>query len=268
VLEQLEQQALRPATPAWAVSRIAIQRAWLHLAGADPTAPVPAEVLAWVRQCGLGPDDSPSAEHERAHLLLARVLLLMPDQRAAGLRLVARLLAAAETAGRVQLAIALLALRSVGLALAGERDEALTVLARALALGEPEGFIRSFVDLGPPMAALLTRLRATGRRTAGPAPSVAPAYLDRLLAALPRTEVRGLRTEGGSSDSILVEALSAREIEVLRLVAEGQANKEIARQLIMAEATVKAHLTHIFGKLGVTRRTEAVAIARALGVLP
>jgi LuxR family maltose regulon positive regulatory protein len=265
-LTELEEIALGPGVPAWLIGEGTWQRAWLELAQAGPTSPPVA--LAWALQDKPDVNAPLNADDERGHLLLARVLLQAPDRRIAGLRLLERLLAAAEAAGRTQRVIAILALQAVGLAQIGDDDRALAVLARALALGESEGFVRSFLDLGPPMVVLLRRFRARQRRSGASAdPALSRPYLSRLLASRTLVEPAQRQAPSGAARGAVVEPLTAREIDVLRLVAAGATNKEIARRLVMAEATAKTHLTHLYGKLGVSRRTEAVARARALGLL-
>ncbi len=132
-------------------------------------------------------------------------------------------------------------------------------------LAEPEGYIRIFVDEGPPMAALLSRLREQQRK------HEPTAYLDTVLAAFRGVgtayerpyEKPGQRTTAQP----LLEPLSERELEVLRLVARGASNPEIARELVLSVDTVKRHVYHIFSKLGVKNRIEALARAHALGLL-
>jgi LuxR family maltose regulon positive regulatory protein len=139
-------------------------------------------------------------------------------------------------------------------------------LERALSLAEPEGYVRTFVDEGMPMAALLRKAAAGG---------LYPDYVDKLLAAL-ESEIKDERKTPSSSpspvipgpgSSPLVEPLSGREIEVLRLIAAGLSNREIADELFLAIGTVKKHINNIFGKLNVRKRTQAVARARELGML-
>jgi LuxR family maltose regulon positive regulatory protein len=139
----------------------------------------------------------------------------------------------------------------------GERDVALEVLADALALAEPGGLIRIFVDEGAPMKELLSA--ADARRTL-------PDYVSRLLAAF-EAKPTGGETPDLPSDQPLVEPLSPRELEVLQLIAEGLSNREIGERLFIAVSTVKGHNRNIYGKLQVERRTEAVARARDLGLL-
>jgi LuxR family maltose regulon positive regulatory protein len=127
-------------------------------------------------------------------------------------------------------------------------------LREALVIGEREGFIRTFVDKGPPMAQLLAQAASRG---------VMPDYVARLLAAFDAEP----RTSQGQSSQPLSEPLSPRELEVLRLIAQGLPNSEISARLFLALDTVKGHNRRIFEKLGVQRRTEAVARARELGLV-
>jgi LuxR family maltose regulon positive regulatory protein len=133
---------------------------------------------------------------------------------------------------------------------------ALAPLARALALAEPEGYIRIFVDEGRPMEALLKEIGTEDGRQ--------QAYVSQLLAAFGAG--KAVQPSAISPQS-LVEPLSKRELEVLQLVAEGLSNREIAARLFLALSTVKGHNRVIYGKLNVSRRTEAVARARELGIL-
>ena len=132
------------------------------------------------------------------------------------------------------------------------------MLERALALAEPGGFIRVFVDEGQPMAHLL--YEALSR-------DIEPDYLQQLLAAFPFAEEEQTeRQKSQAPGSILIEPLSEREIEVLHLIAEGLTNPEIATRLFLSTHTVKVHTRNIYGKLGAHNRTEAVARARSLGI--
>ncbi len=143
----------------------------------------------------------------------------------------------------------------------GEEENALHALREALAQAEPGGFVRLFVDEGPPMAHLLSRAAARG---------VMPDYIRRLLAVF---EAEGgappqeAASDSASATSPLVEPLSERELEVLHLIAQGLSNREIGERLFLALDTVKGHNRRLFDKLQVQRRTEAVARARELGLL-
>ena len=158
-------------------------------------------------------------------------------------------------------------LQALAHSIRNEDQKALTVLAQAVHLAEPEGFIRTFVDEDTAMATLLSRLRVQERRK-GPTP-----YLDTLLAAFsPGSAIhepprQSDQSTGRNTEQPLVEPLSERELEVLHLLASGYSNQEIAEVLVIALDTVKRHVTHIFEKLGVHNRVQAVARARALGLL-
>jgi len=142
----------------------------------------------------------------------------------------------------------------------GDRDAALGSLAAAVAQAEPEGILRPFLDEAEPMAALLDDLRVAARDGHEPAGGASAAFLGRLLAAFPG-RAPGPRRTG------LVEPLTEQELKVLRLLAAGRSNAELAAELFVEQSTVKTHLIHLYRKLGVGSRTRAVASARALGLL-
>jgi LuxR family transcriptional regulator, maltose regulon positive regulatory protein len=218
-----------------------------------------ATALRWVQARGLAdgaePDMAGAAYYELREielLTLARVYLAQGHADAASV-LLASLLDKAEARGRVKRVIEALALQAQALDMGGKTEEALDALGRALALARPESYVRVWVDMGPPLAALLHAALARG---------IAPEYAGRLLAAFPETEMEPVPEQPD-----LVEPLSAREMEVLRLIAQGLSNRAIAERLVIALSTVKGHTSNIYGKLGVHNRTQAVARARALGVL-
>jgi LuxR family maltose regulon positive regulatory protein len=192
-------------------------------------------------------DDALDFLHEFGHLTLARVLLAQGNPGQAE-RLLDRLLHCAESAGRMGRVIETLVLQSLALQAQNRLPQALVCLERALSLAEPEGYVRTFVDEGAPMAALLQRALARG---------VMPDYVGRLLAAF----------DQAVGAQLLIEPLTGRELEVLSLLAAGLRNQEIADQLVISLATVKRHISNIYGKLGVSHRTQAIARARALGLL-
>jgi LuxR family maltose regulon positive regulatory protein len=201
---------------------------------------------AWLpdgRDILLDPRNEVFARQEMAR---ANYLLAVGDGAGAA-EIVRALLPAAETAGRLRDVVELLLLRA-----RLEEEEAETAVRRALSLAEPGGLVRTFLDGGAAVAALLTRLK--GR------PDVPGAYLVRLLAAFaPAVE--------STANRLLVEPLSERELEVLRLMAEGFSNREIAERLYFTVGTAKKHAEHIYGKLGVNNRTQAIVRARELGVI-
>jgi LuxR family maltose regulon positive regulatory protein len=194
---------------------------------------------------------------------LAKVRALLAGTAAAGLidrhpvrqagELLQRLLPAAMAAGRVENAIQILLLQALAFQMEGDADQALGALEHALSLAEPEGYVRSFVDEGEPMARLLRRALTQG---------IAPGYAGRLLAAYGKSAA-----VASPVSQPLVEPLTERELEVLHLIAAGLSNGEIARELVIAVSTVKTHVNHIYGKLDVKSRTQAVAQAQALELL-
>jgi LuxR family maltose regulon positive regulatory protein len=137
----------------------------------------------------------------------------------------------------------------------GDRDRALAVLRSAVLRAEPEGWVRLFADEGAPMARLLSGVRGTSA-----------AYLRALISAVDGSASTGSTTTSPPKPS-LSEPLSVRELEVLTMIAGGRSTTEIAEALVVADSTVKTHTSNIFGKLGVSRRTLAVARARDLGLL-
>ncbi len=149
-------------------------------------------------------------------------------------------------------------LQAVALQAHGEKDKAVQLLCDALAIAAPGGFIRLFVDEGPPMAHLLSEAEASG---------MMPDYIGKLLAACEAEEHKSENTSYLPPAQPLIEPLSPRELEVLQLIAQGRSNQEMSERLFLALSTVKGHNRNIFGKLQVQRRTEAVARARELGLL-
>ena len=230
-----------------ASDRIDEARAALRRNGIDPTRPENA-VLG-----------TPSTELEQ--VALAR-LLLAEDRAEPALALLDRLAIRMERQGRMRRLLQILALRAVALAVLGRQGLALDTLRRALALGEPEGFVRTFVDEGAGIKPLLAELLKQGSGD-----TVSPAYLRRLLQALSLPESRRSTSAVAERVGVLLEELSQRELDVVRLLAAGCSNEELARRLALAPSTVKWHLRNIFDKLGVRSRTQAVIAAQQLRLL-
>jgi LuxR family maltose regulon positive regulatory protein len=155
--------------------------------------------------------------------------------------------------------IEILTLQALAFHAGGDTNRSMAALERALTLAEPEGFIRIFVDEGPLMARLLYKTLDR---------SIAPDYVRRLLQAFPIEEPKQVDppvSQGSEPDYI--EPLSEREIEVLQFIAEGLTNQEIGTKLFLSLHTVKTHTRNIYSKLNAHNRTEAVARARAVGIL-
>ena len=211
-----------------------------------------AAASEWLRGCVLGPTERIDLALEARHLAAVRGLLAL-DGVAEALALLARALAAAEADGRIGSLIEILVLQALAFQAQADMTRALAALEQALALAEPEGYVRTFVDEGEPMARLLHRALAQG---------IASRYVARLLAAFEKSAAARLPVAGA-----LVEPLTERELEVLRLIATGLSNREIAQELVIAVSTVKSHINHLYGKLDAQSRTQAVAKAQALDLL-
>jgi LuxR family maltose regulon positive regulatory protein len=221
----------------------------------------------WTTAAGLSPDDEPGYPHEQAYLVLARVLLARNDPGPA-LALLQRLLDAVAGQGRTGSIIEIQALRALALAARGDRASALGALAQAVTLARLHGYVRVFADEGAPMRALLAQLSAArpGQRHAPR--RIDPGYLAALLRACGQADAAAPRRRAAAPPPGLAEPLTDRELEVLRLIAAGRSNQRIAHDLVVALDTVKKHVTHVLGKLGAANRTEAVARARQLGLIP
>jgi LuxR family maltose regulon positive regulatory protein len=225
----------------------------------------------WARASGLTADDEPDFKRELEHIILARVLVALGRAQPAGshlddaLKLLARLLRTAESAGWTGKAIESLVLQALAFEAKGEDAESLAALERALSLAEPQGYVRIFVDEGIPMAAMLDKAAARG---------ITPDYVSQLLTGfeietkgdgrttdLPRSSPALSQAEG------LVEHLSDRELEVLRWLSTDLSAPEIAAELVVSVNTVRTHIKHIYRKLDVHGRYQAVERARGLDLL-
>jgi len=238
------------------------QRALLLLAQDDVDA-----AAQWAAAVGLSPDDEPDYPREPEYLVLARVLLAQ-NNPAAALTLLQRLAGAAASQGRTGSIIEIQALRALALAARGDHAGALGALTKALTLARRPGYVRVFADEGAPMRALVARLSAARQDQRPPARRIDPGYVAALTRACGQADAvpPPSRTVGAAPG--LAEPLTGRELEVLRLLAAGKSNQRIAHDLVVALDTVKKHVTHVLGKLGAANRTEAVARARELGLIP
>ena len=225
------------------------------------------EALGWARERGLSVEDDLSYLREFEHVTLARVLMARykSDRADRSIReamgLLQRLLKAAEEGERTGSIIEILVLQALGHQVQGDIAAALAPLQRAMKLAEPEGYVRIFVDEGPPMAHLLREAAARG---------IMPDYTGKLLAAF---EAEPPKSAGASplptapASQPLVEPLSQRELDVLRLFKTELSGPEIADQLVIALSTLRTHTKSIYGKLNVNSRRAAVNRATELELI-
>ena len=247
--------------PAGLLNPVPAQHARLLLAQGNLT-----EAARWTTEGGLSADDEPDYPREREHLVLARVLLAQGEAERA-LALLGRLHAAAAAQDRAGSLIEIGALRALALAASGREAAAVNTLAGALVIACPQGYVRVFSDEGSPMAALLSRLIAAQRAEHTTAHRVPLGCLARLQQAFD-TEHPAPDHGRATAPQGIVEPLTSRELEVLEMLAAGRSNQAIARELVVTLDTVKKHVSHVLGKLGAASRTEAVARARQLGLIP
>jgi ATP/maltotriose-dependent transcriptional regulator MalT len=227
-------------------------RAWIALGRVG-------EALGWAREQGLSVDDDLSYLREFEHITLARLLLAQYQSEGAercaheAAGLLKRLLRAAEEGQRTGRVIEILVLRALAHQALREIPAALGFLDRALTLAEPEGYVRVFADEGPPMTALLRAAAKQGTRQD---------YVRRLLGAT------GRAGHGSPTDQALIEPLSERELDVLRLLGSELDGPAIARELMVSLNTMRTHTKNIYAKLAVTNRRAAVRRAAELNLLP
>ena len=261
-LDAMDEAVQATPGPPGLLNPIPARRAQLLLAQGDL-----GGAARWTKEAGLGADDEPDYAREPGYLVLARVLLAQARSGPA-LTLLDRLYAAAAAQDRVGSLIEIGALRALALAASGDADRPVHALAEALTLACPQGYVRVFADEGPPMATLLARLIAA-QRSGGAAAEVPLGCLARLQRALGAQDIVP-HAGRGSVTAVpgLVEQLTSRELEVLEMLAAGRSNQAIASQLVVTLDTVKKHVSHVLGKLGAANRTEAVARARELSLIP
>jgi LuxR family maltose regulon positive regulatory protein len=214
---------------------------------------LPTDFENWLANSKLSLDDNAPFQREDEYLTLVRLhLQRMRQARPTDLRLVLRfleqLLTPAQESARIGSVIEILLLQSLTLHLLGQVPEALQKFNQSLTLAEPEGYTRLFLDEGAPAAELLVLAIQN---------NLHPEYANRLLALMKSSQPVG----------DLSEPLTEREGEVLRLLATGLSNQEIAERLVISLSTIKTHVTRIYGKLGVTSRTLAILRAQELKII-
>jgi LuxR family maltose regulon positive regulatory protein len=228
------------------------------------------EASRWLQESRLNVDDDFAYQDATLYLTLARVLMAQGQRRSEpqwieqALRLLARLLRMAETAGATGRVIEILVAQALALQALGEGEQGMTVLENVLSLAEPRGYVRVFVGEGAPMGELLQEAAARG---------AALDYVGKLLGALDEeTADEGRKAAPGACEvgrpaPGLLEALSERELQVLRLLQGTLSSSEIAEQLFLSPNTIRTHIKNIYRKLDVHGRADAIQRAHELGLL-
>jgi LuxR family maltose regulon positive regulatory protein len=241
VAEQLaSEHRLSPWQSIWVKSALA--RLWIAQGNLD-------RASHFIQQSGITMDDEIPYLREPEYRILLRLLLAQGDHDAA-LALSKRMLQKAEATNRMGRVIEILILQALAFQGKKEVSHALAVLERAVSLAQPEGYVRAFLDEGEPMAKLLYQAK-THRIGTG--------YAAELLSAM--GEASGATQPPAQ---LLIEPLTMRELEVLKLIEAGYSNQEIAAKLVISIPTVKRHISNIYAKLGVKSRTHAVSLGREL----
>jgi LuxR family transcriptional regulator, maltose regulon positive regulatory protein len=250
--ERLAQESGAPQ----AIIDAVLWKARLHLMRSD----LQAAASDLERPSGVG--DVPCSTRESERISLARLLIAREDHHEA-LQLLDSLREMAEAADMRGNVIEILTLQALALRARDEKNRAMDVMEGALALAEPEGYVRTFVDERQPMAELLSGvLEAQQRERRGSQDRIPIHYLRKLLAALERDDSSAMLPAAG-----LPEPLSERELEVLQLIAVGKTNRRIASELFVSVGTVKTHINNLYRKLDAHSRTQALARARELNLI-
>ncbi len=273
-LASFEAQVERRGRLAWLDARLASWKARIELMHGNLEA-----AAHWVDRQGLDNGEDPAYTKEPEHLSLVRVLI--EQARISGSEPLAqqaldrldRLLALADSQKRIASAIEIQMLRAQALNELEDAGGSLAALERAFSMAAPGGYLRVFLDEGQPMLELLSHCRSLRAQASHQSrkekylPGLA--YFDRLMSAFSEDlpTAQGTPTGEGPSAGGLIEPLSAREMEVLRLVAAGHSTDQIAAELFISRGTVRNHLKSIYSKLGAHTRMQAVQLARELSVL-
>ncbi len=206
----------------------------------------------WIVKHGLEVEGALQFAHEDETIVLARILIAQGRLDEA-IDLLDRLIKECEAGGRITALVEMLLIQALALRAQGNPDKAMVILRKTLSIAEPGGFVRIFIDEGPPVAELLEALLDDNT-------DIPRVYVKKLLSAFRLSKL--IRTDEG-----LVERLSERELEVLGFIAAGLSNKNIMEELFISMSTVKTHLSHIYSKLNVNSRTQAILKAKELDLL-
>jgi LuxR family maltose regulon positive regulatory protein len=238
--------------------RLATQQARLNLAAGEPE-----KVVRWVEgtlAAFLSGKQLPATFVETLQTMLARAYLARGEAEEA-LAVLEPLLSPAEAAGAFLHVIEVCALKALALHALGDTSAALAALERSLALAESEGYVRTYLNEGPPLARLLREATSQG---------IHAEYANELLSAFKGSEygrMGDMPSPTPSHIQPLPEPLTPRELDVLHLISQGLSNQQVAEELVIALNTVKRHTSSIYGKLDVHSRTQAVSRARDLDLL-
>jgi LuxR family maltose regulon positive regulatory protein len=257
IIREMEKMEQGSDVPPWYTSPKEAWKARLWLAEGNVEA-----ASRWAHGRGLKATDDPPHLREEEYIVLARILIAQ-NQITEALELSERVIEKAVASGRNATTIQVLLIQALAYHAQGDMDQALTTLERALHLAEPEGAIRLFLDEGESMAELLA---AFSKQPS----TIGREFLDSLRASFHASQapVESAKIEDRfAKDGDLVEPLSERELEVLRLLAAGLSYREIAEELYVSINTVKAHAKNIYSKLGVHGRMQAAQRATELDLL-
>ncbi len=210
-------------------------------------------VSAWADRLNLDEDNDIAFSNRSVYSVFARFLISNQMYEAA-IKVLTRLIDITRTANHQIALMKMLVLRALAFYLNQKEVTAIQDVQSAIEIAKPEGLVQTFLDEGEPLAELLYKAALQG---------IYPEFISQLLERFPVPPVPEGRIQVN-----LVDPLTNRELEVLMYIAKGHTNQEIARKLVLSLYTVKSHARNIFGKLGVKSRTEAVARARLLGLLP
>lgn len=260
LIKEIESLAFKHHASLWTVATVAAQRARLWLVQGNIEA-----AARWAQETALTRQpETPYMMREIEIMTLARLYLAQHNPTEA-LKVLEEPRQIAESSGRMGTLIEVQALRALAYQSLGNIPQAITNLENALSLAQPEGYIRVFADEGTPMAELLSKVLEMRKKELLKAYS--PDYIHTLLLAMGYLIPEAAAHLHTHATLLVGEKFSEREIEVLRLLAAGLSNQEIANKLVVAVSTVKWHIYNIFNKLNVRSRTQAILRATELGLL-
>jgi LuxR family maltose regulon positive regulatory protein len=253
VVREADQLPQISQLPLWVVSGISALKVliWVRLGKLN-------EAEEYLKKRGIWTDSEIRYSYQREYLSLAALLIAKEDFKNAKV-LLDSISKWAEATKQYRTSICAWTLHSMAFAAQKEMQKALQSLAFAIELAEPEGYLLTILELGEGLAPLLYEAGQKG---------IHPEYASRLLEGLKETRSKPLgKTETQEQQPNILTPLRTREMEVIRMVADGKTNKEIANKLHISLRTVKFHMTCILTKLGVDSRLQAVAKAKLLGIL-